>query len=633
MRTLSILLASALVGTGMAMAESFHIAEGSVSYVFPVEQTGEMTFGADQRLTIAGMEFELTDGTSMFVDNETVTDNSVKVVYAGSEATVAIAGNIARYVSATVDGANVTIVQSNDVSAETCGEITYTLSGASASGSFSMEGSFKSTIELNGLDLTNPAGAALDIQNGKRIALKLVEWTENSLSDSRGGDQKGCIVCKGHLELKGKGALTVKGNTSHAIYAKEYIEMKNCKIDVQAAVKDGINCNQYFMMESGTLTISGTGDDGVQVSYKDSADREDEDTGSILIAGGTLNVSVTADAAKGLKCEGDLTVSGGDLTVSVSGHGIWDSAKSKTKASACLASDENMIISGGTLNLTATGGGGKGLNCDGDLTIDNGDITILTSGGVVAYVNGVLSTNYTGNTDRLTSDQKSSPKGIKADGNVTINGGTIVVTTTGNGAEGIESKSVLTINDGAITVNSTDDCINSASHMYIKGGVITVISTGNDGLDSNGNLYIQGGHIMAFGSRSPECGIDANEEEGYTVVFTGGTLLAVGGSNSVPSSSSGSTQPYVSGSGSVTAGMTVTLASGTDTLAQFTVPTNYTSTGSSGGGGWRPGGSQGGSVLVTAPGLASGSSYSLKLGTTTSNVTARLTGSSGPGRP
>lgn len=60
--------------------------------------------------------------------------------------------------------------------------------------------------------------------------------------------------------------------------------------------------------------------------------------------------------------------------------------------------------------------------------------------------------------------------------------------------------------------------------MYIKGGTITVYSSGNDGLDSNGNLYFSGGTTVAYGTRSPECGIDANEEEGYTVFFTGGNV-------------------------------------------------------------------------------------------------------------
>ncbi|MDE6283012.1 MAG: carbohydrate-binding domain-containing protein [Muribaculaceae bacterium] len=425
--------------------------------------------------------------------------------------------------------------------------------------------------------------------------------------------------------------MTVKGNASHAIYAKEYIEMSNCNLSLTGAVKDGMNCNQYFTMKSGSLTIDNVGDDGIQVAYKDETDREAEDTGAITIKGGILNVKVAAAAAKGVKCEGSMTITGGDITASVSGHGIWDSAKNKTKASACLASDTDITIDGGTLSLTATGGGGKGINCDGVFMMNSGSVSISTTGGIVAYVNGVLSTNYTGNTDRIASDMKSSPKGIKADSDVVINGGDINITTTGNGGEGIESKSQLTINNGNIVIIAKDDAINSSSHMYIKGGNITAISTSNDGLDSNGNLYIESGYIMTFGAKSPECGLDANDEEGYSVVFTGVTLLAVGGGNSTPSASSGSTQPYVSASSTVSANTSISLkdTSGNE-LATFTVPSNYSP--SSAGMGGDPGGSSNrSSVLVTCAGLTDGSQYTLTTGTTNISVTARTTGSSGGG--
>ena len=133
---------------------------------------------------------------------------------------------------------------------------------------------------------------------------------------------------------------------------------------------------------------------------------------------------------------------------------------------------------------------------------------------------------------------------------------------------------------------------------------------------------------MAFGGKSPECGIDANSEGGYSVYFTGGTLLAAGGGNSLPSSSSSaSTQPYISTSVSLSAGSTVTLSNGSTTLATFVVPENYSGGQSSSGQGGRPnapGGMGGGSSLaITCPGLISGSSYTLKNGSSSTNVTAR----------
>ncbi len=42
------------------------------------------------------------------------------------------------------------------------------------------------------------------------------------------------------------------------------MEIKNCTINVLSSVKDGISCNEYFLMESGTLNMSNLGDDGIQ---------------------------------------------------------------------------------------------------------------------------------------------------------------------------------------------------------------------------------------------------------------------------------------------------------------------------------------------------------------------------------
>lgn len=615
------------------MAQSLNVSVGQVSYNFPASSMGEALCNGGSVVSIMGVDLPVADITGMKVVDTVVDDNTVEVNYDGASASVVIAGNIARYVSATISGAHVSIVQSDDTGDES-GEITYSLSGSSTDGSFYMEGSYKASLELRGLSLTNPSGAAVDIQNGKRIELSVKSGTVNSITDGAGGKQKGALVCKGHLELKGKGTLNVNGNTSHAIYAKEYVEMKNCTVNVLSAVKDGVNCAQYFLIESGELNISGVGDDGIQTSYKDDADREAEDTGSVTIAGGTLKIDVTATAAKGIKADADIFVSGGEINVTVSGKGKWDDEKLKTKASSCLSADGDIVIDGGVFNLSASGSGGKGISCDGTLTVNAGEITVRTTGGIYAYVNGTEYDGYTGNTDFLDSDAKSSPKGMKADTELIVNGGDIKVTTTGAGGEGLESKGLLTVNDGKIYVNSYDDAINSSSHMYIKGGDITVVATNNDGLDSNGNLYLSGGVVRAFGASSPECGIDANEEDGYSVYFTGGTMIAVGGDNSVPSSTE-STQAYVSCSGQATADTEIVLKDGETVLASFTVPEEYMASGSGlfAPGGFGPGGMGGGSILITCPGLKSGSTYTMVNNGTSSSVTATQRGSSGGGRP
>ena len=539
----------ALVLTIAAGAQTLNVKVGSVTYQFPASQTGEMTYTNGETVTIMGKTFTLADITAMTVDNSEVTDGTIAVSYDGSTASVTIAGNVAQYVTPTVSGAHVSIAQSDDLAEE----ITYTLSGTSTDGEFYMSGSYKATLELNGLTLTNAtpvySGAAVHIQNGKRIKVKPITGTTSTLVDAASGSQKGCLYIKGHAEFAQKGTLNVVGNVKHGIKTGEYFTIKNATINVTSAAGDGISCAEYFLMESGTINISGTQDDGIQcdidgdASTGETTDHEDEDSGNIYISGGTINITVTADAAKGIKGEGDMKISDGDITVKTTGGGLWDSDKVKTKASACLGADSNMTISGGTLNLTSTGAGGKGINGDGTFTATGGTIVVKTSGNaVVASSSGTLSTvSSSQQLDRYDSDYKSSPKGIKIDGAITISDNAIIsVTTTGAGGEGIESKTSIDITGGRITVNASDDAINAsynddtkslsnAGNLTISGGYVYARSTGNDGIDANGNVYIKGGLVYAIGTSSPEVAIDANSEEQKKLYVTGGTIIAIGG--------------------------------------------------------------------------------------------------------
>lgn len=628
------LLAIGTVSATM-VAKTLKVTEGNLTYLFEDAQAGAMLFSEGETLEVQGKIFDIASIKEIAVIDDESVDNQVTVTYSEGKADVEVAGNIAKYITATIDGAHVALTQSDEVGDDTCGEITYILAGEASDGGFTITGGYKCSIELHGVTLTNPSGAAIDIQNGKRTAIRVQEGTVNNLTDGVGGKQKACLYSKGHIEFKQKGTLNVVGNTGHAISAKEQIEIKNTKINVTAAVKDGLNCNCYFLMESGELNISGTNDDGIQVAFKDAEGaREVEDTGSITIKGGTITASITADAAKAIKCEGDFTMSKGTINATVNGGGLWDADKLKTKASACIGVDGNVDISGGTFNLLATGGGGKGINVDGKLTVSGGTIDIDTTGGLCAYVSGKINNAYTGNADNLKSDYKSSPKGIKCDGGIEINGGTIDIYTKGASGEGMESKTTLTINDGDITIRAYEDGTNSSSHTYINGGKLTVTTGTGDAIDSNGAIYVTGGRICVIGAGGSEQGFDAGD--GYTIYITGGEILAAGGGNSAPTTST-STQAYVTLTQAVTAGQTVELKDGDTVLLSFVVPEKYSSTAASapkfGPGGWGWGGTGSGSaLLLSCPEMVSGKTYTIVAGTTTTTSTAKTTGgSTGPG--
>ena len=216
----------ALMLTIAAGAQTLNVQVGSVTYQFPASQTGEMTYTDGNTLTILNKVFTLSDISSMTVDDSNVTDGTVSVAYSGTSASVTVAGNVAQYLTIEQNGAHVSITQSSDLAEE----ITYTLSGTSTDGEFYMAGSYKATIELNGLALTNTtpvySGAAIHVQNGKRIKIKIVSGTTNTLSDAASGSQKGCLYIKGHAEFAQKGTLNVVGNVKHAIKAGDYITVK-----------------------------------------------------------------------------------------------------------------------------------------------------------------------------------------------------------------------------------------------------------------------------------------------------------------------------------------------------------------------------------------------------------------------
>ena len=256
------------------------------------------------------------------MQSHAVADNVVQVVYDGTTATVTIASNISSYVTVSSGTSSHVVIEQNSnfagvdaTSDNEDGEIYYVLSGSSTDGSFTLIGSYKCEIDLKGLTLTNPSGPVLIILNGKRIAISSQKSTTNTLTDGSNEDYKGCIHVKGHTKLKGKGTLNVIGNSAHAIWSNEYVEVKNVTLNITAAQKDGIHCKEYFLMESGTVNICGAGDDGIHVeldgttSTGTTTDHEDEDSGNFYMEDGTLTIN--GYSGKAVKTDGSISYSGG----------------------------------------------------------------------------------------------------------------------------------------------------------------------------------------------------------------------------------------------------------------------------------------------------------------------------------
>ena len=277
----------------------------------------------------------------------------VLVSYNGSSATVEMTDDVKSYVTASVSGADVTITSTASAAIS---EITYGLTGTTTDGSFTMVGTYKATMELYGVNITNPDGPAIDIQNGKRIEVSAKSGTTSTLTDgtSTATDAwKGAFQCKGHTEFKGKGTLNVYGNYAHAIWSKEYIEVKNCTINVYSAVKDAINCNQYFSMESGVINLSGFGDDGIQVSLKTN-DTSTENTGNFTMTGGTININMSGASGESVKAEGTSSVASA-ASLNTSGTSGTEELKSDPVLCTKVLHEGQVLIERGDKIFTVTG--------------------------------------------------------------------------------------------------------------------------------------------------------------------------------------------------------------------------------------------------------------------------------------
>jgi len=431
--------------------------------------TGELT---TFDVTIDKTTAEPTDvATAYFPDEEDALENS--------EFTTEVSIDLSNPVAKTLNGVEVT-VNGGHVTADHGSEkkVCYVVSGSTSNGSLTILGEKKYAVKLNGVSITNPDSAALNLLSGKRAFVILAEGTTNTLADGTGGSHKGTLYCKGKLLFNGTGSLSVTGNSNNGIHSADYIIFnKGNNIYVKSTTNHGIKAN-----------------DG------------------IFINGGILNVEVSAAAAKGINCESDIIVNGGRTTVLTTGTGTYDSTDREAKGAAGIKTDSVLTVNGGELWLKSTGSGGKGINVDMEANFNGGSVYVVTTGS-----------QYKSNNDT------SSPKGIKADGNITISGGKIWVRTSGTNGEGIETKKELSITGGEVASYAYDDAINSKSNMTITGGYVYAQGQHNDGLDANGNCYIKGGTIFAICSGTPEVGIDANTEGGYKLYVTGGTIVAVGG--------------------------------------------------------------------------------------------------------
>lgn len=322
----------------------------------------------------------------------------------------------------------------------TSGKVGYIVSGKCSNGSLKIYSEKKFQIMLSGLDLTNPNGPAINIQTGKTVYFTIDDNTTNNLCDGAtykapsvaGEDQKGTLFSEGQLIFNGyedgSGVLNVTSHGGHGICSDDYIRVRSGNINVVKAAKDGFHTNDKFIVDR-TATASPT------ITVKAENDGIDCGKGEVIVNAGKMELTTGGEAIKVEYEEANpdplvtpnATINGGYIKFTTTGD-----------KSSGIKTTGTYRQTGGIVHGTVQGNGSKVLNSDNNITFNGGKLVGLAQGSIL---NG---TTLAG--------------GIKCEGNLEIQKGTIAIDCTGKDAVGINCNNV-TIKDGDITILSITDNI------------------------------------------------------------------------------------------------------------------------------------------------------------------------------
>jgi hypothetical protein len=385
---------------------------------------------------------------------------------------------------------------------------------------------------------------------GKHI-VSIAAGTTNTLVDYAdhakysGKDKpKGAIYSEKDLTINGSGNLTLSARNHSGLYAKGKLKIADGHITVNEAPNSALRGDEGVIIRGGTFNLK---------SVKDTIKAEsDAETDYIYIE----NADITIETLAGETLyKSDASKAG--YYVNQEGKDGWDGdGVSATSA---------VWIRGGAINITTADGARgtkyekadtvttssgekssadpslKGIKTDGSLLIEGGTITLNTRDDGINAGHGTGVTPYdsetsvsgkafiTGGTITITCDQDA----IKGEAGLQVSGGTINIV---NAYEGLEGTKVI-VSGGTITSNTMDKIINASGgpEGTIKPGHFAIISGGtieafspNNVIDANGSLLITGGSLFLT-HRGTQVHEPIDTEYGYTI--TGGTLFAASDSD------------------------------------------------------------------------------------------------------
>ena len=287
----------------------------------------------------------------------------------------------------------------------------YVLEGALDNGSLIINETSKTKgrvwILLNGVSIYCEDSAALDVEEATKVILTLAEDMENVLEsgseyseDAVNANIRGALFSRDDLTINGNGSLEVTAACRHGIVCNDDLRVTGGNITVTAA-EDGIHVNESARFADMTLTIS-AGDDGITVS-------DDENHGELLVDSGTIRI---LSAREGMESE-KVTVNGGTIEVNFTDDGINAGGE-----------EPELVINGGVITLISE----DGRDVDG---LDSNNSIEINGGTILISVNAENMNN-------------AIDFGSETGGSCSINGGTVIAAGSGGMAEEMSSDSAQT---------------------------------------------------------------------------------------------------------------------------------------------------------------------------------------------
>ena len=226
----------------------------------------------------------------------------------------------------------------------------------------------------------------------------------------------------------------------------------------------------------------------------------------------------SSTSMKGLKVSSDLMISGGTFTINSADDSVHSNTSIALKGGSfeiasgddAFHADDSLTVSDSSVNVTESYEGMEALH----LSIQGGDITLISDDDGLNAAGGTDASGVTGGRDAMFGQGGMA----SSDGTITISGGTIDITASG---DGIDANGSLEISGGNITVTGPTQG-DTATLDYDTSAVITggtFIGTGAAAMAESFSDSEQGVAAITLEEQSAGTEITLTDKDG-TVIFT-----------------------------------------------------------------------------------------------------------------